>query len=512
MNYLKTKINTKICTRKKLENIVFKLKKNKKIVVMCHGTFDLVHPGHIRHLFYAKSKGDILIVSITADKFVTKNSKGTYVPEDLRLRNIAALEMVDYTFLDYDFKPINSIKKIKPSIFVKGYEYNLSNSINENTLEEKNSVEKSGGKMIFSPGDVVYSSTKFQNTLKPNIKVEKLGSLLKKEKINISQIINLLKKRISPNIHVVGDLIVDKYNYCDLIGQSSKTPTFSIRPFKSEYFVGGAGIVAKHLKSMGANVTFTTMAGDDDYRRYAENDLKKLGIKCNVLTNKGKKTVLKERFWSNNYKLIQVDYVDNTLIDKNNFKKISNIIKKTKTNCIVFSDFRHGMFNKEIIDIYCKIIKPNIIKVADSQVSSRWGNILDFQQFDILFPNENEARFSLADQDSGVRSIGTKIVKMSQCKNLILKLGDKGSMVFRNTGFYPQDFFPLDSFARSKIDAIGAGDAYLAATTIFYCHTKNIILSSVIGNFAAAIACEQEGNLPITNNQIISLIKNLQII
>ena len=196
MNYLKKKFNDKILNSKKLDQLIKKLKKNKKKIVMCHGTFDLVHPGHIRHLFYAKGKGDVLIVSITGDKFVTKQSKGTYVPEDLRIRNLAALELVDYTFIDYNFKPLSLISKIKPNYFVKGYEYNLDKTLNTNTLEEKLLVEKFGGKIIFSPGDVVYSSTKLQKTLKPNIKNDKFISLLKKEKISINQIINILKKKI----------------------------------------------------------------------------------------------------------------------------------------------------------------------------------------------------------------------------------------------------------------------------------------------------------------------------
>jgi rfaE bifunctional protein kinase chain/domain len=511
MKYLKKKFNSKILKLNSLIKIILNEKKRGKKVVMCHGTFDLVHPGHIRHLYYAKSKGDILIVSVTGDKFVTKKSSGTYVPEDLRVRNIAALELVDYTFIDHNYKPLEAIKKIKPNFFVKGFEYNLNNAINSNTLEEKKVLEKFKGKFIFSPGDVVYSSTKFQNTLKPDIKIEKLFSLLKKENISISRIVGLLKKKFSSNIHVIGDLIVDKYNYCDLIGQSTKTPTFSVRPFKSENFIGGAGIVAKHLKAMGANVTFTTIAGEDNYKSYVQKDLQKEKINFNILANKSKQTVLKERFWSNNYKLIQVDYVDNAIVDKDNQKKISNLIKKTKSDCVVFSDFRHGMFNREIVDFYSGIINSGVIKVADSQVSSRWGNILDFKNFDILFPNEIEARFALADQDSGIRSVGAQIIEKSNCKNLVLKIGEKGSMIFRNKGFYPKDFFPLDSFVNNKIDTIGAGDAYLAATTVFYTYTKNIVISSIIGNFAAAIACQQEGNVPITRDKIISFINNLNL-
>jgi cytidyltransferase-like protein len=165
MKYLKKKFNSKILKLNSLTKIILNEKKKGKKIVMCHGTFDLVHPGHIRHLYYAKSKGDILIVSVTGDKFVTKKSSGTYVPEDLRVRNIAALELVDYTFIDHNYKPLEAIKKIKPDFFVKGFEYNLNNANNLNTLEEKKVLEKFKGKFIFRPGDVVYSYTKFQNTL-----------------------------------------------------------------------------------------------------------------------------------------------------------------------------------------------------------------------------------------------------------------------------------------------------------------------------------------------------------
>jgi rfaE bifunctional protein kinase chain/domain/rfaE bifunctional protein nucleotidyltransferase chain/domain len=509
MKYLSNSFKSKIFSIGDLVRRVAKEKKHGKKIVMCHGTFDLVHPGHIRHLYYAKEKGDILIVSLTGDKFVTKKTSGTYVPEDLRVRNIAALELVDYTFIDQDYTPIKSIKRIKPDLFVKGFEYNDNDNANDKTLDEKEAVEKFGGKIIFSPGDVVYSSTKFQKTLKPDLKYEKFNSLLKKENISLKSIIQLLNKKHKIKIHVIGDVIIDKYNYCDLIGQSTKTPTFSIRPFKSEKFVGGSGIVAKHLKSLGADVVLTTLAGEDEHKKFLEEDLKKNKINLNILLNKSKQTVFKERFWCDNYKVIQVDYVDNSIIENNNQKKILNIISKNDYDCIVFSDFRHGMFNKEIIKLYSDLIHPGVTKVADSQVSSRWGNITDFAGFDILFPNEMEARFSLADQDSGVRSVGAKIIEKSNCKNLVLKLGDKGSMIFRNKGFNAKDFFPLDSFVKNKVDTIGAGDAYLAGTTYFYSITKDIVISSVIGNFAAAIACEQDGNVPISKEQIISFIKKI---
>ena len=73
-----------------------------KKVIMCHGTFDVVHPGHIRHLLYAKSKGDILVASLTGDEHITKANFRPYVPQELRAFNLAALEAVDYVVIDKD--------------------------------------------------------------------------------------------------------------------------------------------------------------------------------------------------------------------------------------------------------------------------------------------------------------------------------------------------------------------------------------------------------------------------
>ena len=87
----------KIKTKTELHKIL-KKKTNKKI--LCHGNFDVVHPGHIRHLLYAKSKADILVVSITPDKFIKKGIYRPHIPQNLRALNLAALEFIDYVIID----------------------------------------------------------------------------------------------------------------------------------------------------------------------------------------------------------------------------------------------------------------------------------------------------------------------------------------------------------------------------------------------------------------------------
>ena len=134
MKKLTSKINSKIVTIKQLLLALSKLRKGKKIT-LCHGTFDIVHPGHLRHLTYSKQKSDILIASITADKYVVKSKNGPYVPEYLRAVNLASLEMVDFVIIDYNFKPLSLLSKIKPNYFIKGFEYS-KNSVHPKTKEE----------------------------------------------------------------------------------------------------------------------------------------------------------------------------------------------------------------------------------------------------------------------------------------------------------------------------------------------------------------------------------------
>ena len=149
----------KIKTLTELKKIIGKFPRKKK-TVMCHGVFDVVHPGHIRHLAFAKSKADLLIVSITADKHIKKGTYRPHIPENMRAISLAVFEMVDYILIDNNPKPNINIAKLKPDYFAKGFEYN-SEKVNPDTQEEMKDIKKYGGKMIFTPGDIVYSSSKF---------------------------------------------------------------------------------------------------------------------------------------------------------------------------------------------------------------------------------------------------------------------------------------------------------------------------------------------------------------
>ena len=210
----------------------------KKRVVMCHGTFDIVHPGHIRHLLYAREKGDVC-VSVTSDEHILKANYRPHVPEGLRAMNLAALEMVDHVVVDRNATPIENIRLIQPDFFVKGYEYGAG-PLPAKTQEEKDTVESYGGEIIFTPGDVVFSSSAIIESKLPDLSVEKLALLMRAENVSFAGLRKALAAAAGMKVHVVGDTIVDTLTHTELIGANAKTPTFSVRYAGKTDFVGGA--------------------------------------------------------------------------------------------------------------------------------------------------------------------------------------------------------------------------------------------------------------------------------
>jgi rfaE bifunctional protein kinase chain/domain len=506
MTELKSKYSKKIISLDKLKKM-FSNKPRKQKIILCHGNFDVVHPGHVRHLIYAKSKADILIVSITADKFIQKGTYRPFVPENLRAFNLATFEMVDFVTIDNNKKPLNLLKKLKPDFFAKGFEYS-SGTLPPATQEEAKIVKNYNGEMIFTPGDIVYSSTKLLNLSEPKINNFKILDILQRNKITFNNLKETLKNFKKIKVHVVGDTIIDTHTKTNLIGGYTKTPTASVLYQDSKNYTGGAAIVAKHLKKTGADVTFTTILGNDGFKKFVIDEMKQSKIKLNFILDKNRPTTNKNTIVAGGYNLLKIDKVDNQPISTSILDKLKILISKEKADIIIFSDFRHGIFNKSSIKILSSSIKKGTFRVADSQVASRWGNITDFKRFDLITPNEKETRFSLADQDSSISDISRRLKVKAKNKNLILKLGERG--IFSYGTSHPNGF-ALSSFTKKVIDAVGAGDALLAYSSLALFTTKSLLIASILGSIAAASECEKDGNIAVNPNEIIEKLNELEI-
>jgi rfaE bifunctional protein kinase chain/domain len=472
-------------------------------VIMCHGTFDLVHPGHIRHLIYAKSKASILVASLTGDVHINKGLHRPFVPQALRAMNLAALEVVDYVVIDPNATPIENLKIIQPDYFAKGYEY-TNGGLHPKTREELETVESFGGELIFTPGDIVYSSSAIIENAPPNLAYSKLHVLMEAEGITFGRLREVLRSFSGLNVHVLGDTIVDTYTYCSLIGGNTKTPTFSVKFDRNVDFVGGAGIVAKHMKKADAQVKFTTLVGNDPLGDYVIRDLEDFGIECDAAVDGTRPTTRKNLFLAQGYRLLKVDTVDNRSVSDKILDHFSTSLRSTTADAVVFSDFRHGIFNSYTIPVMTEAIPPGPLRIADTQVATRWGNVLDFRGFDLITPNEREARFALGDQDSIIRPLALNLYQQAQCKHLILKLGERGIITYRAPDPNVRSFFTVDTFTDHLVDAVGAGDALLAYATLSLAATGCPVVASILGSIAAALACEQDGNTPIGPEAVLA--------
>jgi cytidyltransferase-like protein len=481
-----------------------------KTVIMCHGVFDLVHPGHIRHLLYAKEKADVLVASLTADAHITKAQYRPFVPQDLRALNLAALEMVDYVVIDPNPTPIENIGRLQPDYFAKGYEY-TSGGLHPNTQKELDVLQSYGGEILFTPGDIVYSSSHLIESGPPDIAVEKLLMLMEAEGLSFGRLREILEQFEGKEVHVVGDTIVDSLTYTTMIGGMTKTPTPSVRFENRVDFIGGAAIVAKHLRAAGAKVTFSTVLGDDALKDFVLEGLASAGVDVLPVIDHARPTTHKNAFVCGDYRLLKVDTLDNRSITDAQAEQFAENLQRVAVDAVVFSDFRHGIFNRRTIPGLTAAIPGNVYRVADSQVASRWGNILEFKGFDLLTPNEREARFALADQDTGVRPLAAMLHEESECKTVILKLGDRGVLTCRaGKENDPRGFFVVDSFVERVVDAVGAGDALLAYATLSMLVHPSEVAATILGSMSAALECEADGNIPIGPTEMLRRIESIE--
>jgi len=479
-------------------------------VVLCHGAFDVVHPGHLQHLVYAKSKAEVLVVGITSDRYVQKGEGRPHIPQEYRAASLAMLDIVDYVVIDDDPKPLLLISLLQPDYFAKGFEYSET-ARGGRTIAETEAVAAYGGEMLFTPGDFVRSSSTLLEMRPPDMRYEKLDLVMRSAKLTFEDLRDVLHSMPSVTVHVVGDTIVDRLIYGDVIGCSTATPTLSVRRTHSVDFIGGAAVVAKHARAAGAEVLLSTVLGDDACGQFVLDDLVLVGVCINSVVDQARPTTLKEVIVAGNHRLLKLDTVDNRTISDDVLEMLTQSVATEHHRGVVFSDFRHGIFNARTISKLVGSIPKGVLRVADSQVASRWGNITEFKEFDLVTPNEREARFALADQDSGIRPLASRLYDVAGCGLLLLKLGERGVLACTSADHESVDsFVVVDSLAEEVRDPVGAGDALLAYATLSLLVSPSPEVATILGSFAAGCACSTDGNVPVRPEYVLDVINQAE--
>ena len=479
-----------------------------QVVVQCHGCFDIVHPGHVRYLEFAKRQGDVLVVSLTGDVAMSKGPQRPYIPEELRAENLAALESVDFVDVNPDPTAEEIFGQLWADLYVKGREY--ENSTDPGFLAEKRIVEEYGGRITFSSGEIVFSSTKLIEMLPEEGELESYRLMLVCRRYGITreQIEATLDRFRDLHVLIVGDVVLDRYAFCDPIGVASESPMMSLAQIDERRYVGGAAIVARHVTALGAHAFLLSSGGTDPVSSEVKETLEREGVEVRLLETRPT-IVEKTRFLAGDTKLFKVDRASHCPLDSVAERHAALILEQQAkiADAVIFSDFGYGTITGGLLARTLPTLRQNVGTIA-ADVSGGRANLLNFHNVDLLCPTEREVRAALNDYDSGLSSVAWDLLDKTQARHVLVTLEKRGMVVFERpsqdrsspewSGRLKSESLP--SFADRVTDRLGCGDALLAAATLALAagDGDNLLQAAYLGNAAAAIEIAAVGNVPVT--------------
>ncbi len=469
------------------------LKKQNKKIVLAHGTFDVLHLGHIKHLKYGKKYGDKLIVTITADKFVQKGKGRPYFKDIFRKEMLKSLKFVDEVFIVNHASAIPAIRAIQPDFYLKGEEYRKdSKDITNKIKKEKDEVKKYGGKTIFS-NEITFSSSNLINNYFDNFSKELKEKI---KEINKKQIINKILKNIkiikNKKILLIGETIVDEYKYVQPLGKTPKENLISNLLLKNEVFAGGVLAAAVHLSSFSENVSVLT-----SYDKPVLNKiLKTFNTNINIqnLKLKSFKTIEKIRYVENglNRKLFQIYKMIDKPISNFDEKKIFNYLSKNikKFDVIIVNDFGHNFLTNKVIDFIQKNSKYLCVNAQSNSANQGYNLVTKYKKADYICIDYPEAKLAAKNKFLSPEEIYNKILsKKIKTKKFAITLGKDGSIVFEKNKKYR-----MPVISNKVVDTMGAGDAYFVITSLFASCGFEIDELSIIGNTIGSLKTNIRGH------------------
>jgi cytidyltransferase-like protein len=484
-------------------------KKHKKIV-LAHGAFDFIHYGHILHLKKAKTLGDVLVVSITSDKFINKGPGRPIYNNSIRLNILSEFDFVDYVLVADSKTALEVIGKLKPNIYIKGSEYkNLADDIAGNGKLEFNAVKKNKGLIKFTDEKTFSASSLINyhtNVMDNNLK-KYLEKIRNKLKINqISGKLDLIKKN---KILIIGETIIDEYIFCESLAKSPKEEIISSKYIEKKLYLGGILATASHVSNFVNDVTLLSVLGNDiKLNNYITKGLKK-NIKKIFFLDNSKKTILKTRFleYSSKKKLFQVNKLDYGEISKKTQDKILLFLKKNLKNfdTILINDFGHGLLTPGIIKYLTQFSKKIFLNVQTNSANLGYNYFNKYSKCKYLSIDEPEARLGTKSRFSSSQELFKKIKNLTNYQLCSVTHGGQGTKICTNG-----KFFNAPALTNKFVDTVGAGDAYFAISSIFAIVEKDPELIALFGNIAGAMKIQYLGHEKnIEKQQFLVYLKSL---
>ncbi|MBE3137510.1 MAG: adenylyltransferase/cytidyltransferase family protein [Thermoplasmata archaeon] len=496
----------KIISLNDLAKICGEYKIKKKKVVLSRGCFDLLHPGHIRHLKAAKKYGDILIVTIIPDRFVRKGPERPVFNEHLRAESVASLADVDYVALEKDETVVNTIQLLKPDFYVKGKEYSNSTEGETSTilLEEK-AVKKIGGEIRFTD-EITFSSSSIINE-RFNILSKDAKEYLKtlKRDYTSSDIVRILKSLNNMNVLIIGDVILDEYVFCKAVGKPEKAAVVSTKFLYNEVYAGGCLAVANHVAGFVKNVQLVSCLGNDNKEEYIKKHLRD-NIRSKFFYRKYAPTIVKTRYLEKfeRSKLFEVSQINDEFIDQKVEESVISYLNNNipKYDMVLVADFGHGLITPKIQETISKKSKFTAVNAQTNSINFGFNMITKYSNVDYISIDERELRLPYRAKFGEIEPLIRRVAKDTQCKRINITLGGSGSIYYQDGKTY---YVPI--FSDRVVDSVGAGDAVLAITSLLAKKKAPPKVIPFVGNVVGGLKVKTMGNKePINPSDLFTFI------
>ncbi len=466
-------------------------------IVHAHGVFDLLHVGHIRHLKEAKSFGDILVVTITPDHYVNKGPHRPAFPQELRAEALAALETVDFVAINRWPTSVETIRLVRPDIYVKGSEFkDTSKDITGAVGIEADVIQEVGGEIRFTE-DITFSSSNLLNRhfTAFSTEVEQYLESIRK-RYSTEEILDWLNKISNLRPMVIGEAIIDEYVFCDGIGKSTKDPVLAVLQESVETCAGGTLAIANHLAGFCEDVRLVTQLGEFNSREDFIRKALRPNVNPTFLTKSGAPTIHKQRIvdrYSGN-KLLEIYQMEDRITTGKDARHLESTLKrKFRDNgfeLAVVADYGHGMLNEDAIKLICNQAPWLALNVQCNAGNRGLNHIGKYPSADYVCIAGHELDMEIRQRELSVLE-GTKLLsRRIQCPRFTITMGRRGTIHYDPaTGFHE-----VPAVASKVVDRVGAGDAVLAITSLLVKIGAPWDIVGFIGNAAGGMLVAELGN------------------
>lgn len=478
-------------------------------VVLCHGTFDLMHTGHIRYLQRAKQEGDVLLVTVTADAYVNKGPGRPVFNEQLRAENLAALAAVDYVAINYAVSAVEALHAIQPNIYAKGSDYRShGDDVTGNIALEQAAVEAHGGH-IFYTDEITFSSSSLLN--------EHFGVFSTETREFLKDFRNRwpdkeVQKQIASlsdmKVLVVGDAIVDQYHYSTALGQTGKGNVFAVRYDSEEQFAGGAIAVANHIAGFTNSVTLVTGLGAvDSHESFIREKLSK-NVAPEFFYFPDAPTVTKRRFVDADLlKLFEVYFYREDPVMGETEDRICAWLQShvAEYDVVVVPDFGNGFITQRMVDILCAKARFLAVNTQINSGNRGYHVIHRYPRADFVSLNEPEIRLAAHNRHDSLEIVCEQVGTRVQADKLAVTRGTRGVVMFDRK---KKMFHKIPALSTRVVDRIGAGDAFLSLAGLCAAKGLDAEVAAFVGSVAAAmdvqIVCNREPVNPVGLNKYMA--------